>query len=197
MDLLNLIGLITGILGVYFSIKEKLIAWPTFIICYVTYFIVGLYDEAFAFSILNLVFIFISINGWYNWSKLPINNVRCPKISIKKTLKKTWYINLCIWIIGSIVISAWLRSIIDEPSIFWTYLEAFAFCVAFSAQWMLGKKLIGTWICWLISDIAFMNYFYYHKENLLLTLLYFVFIIMASCGWLKWHKELKSKVVNA
>ena len=34
---LEYIGTIAGILGVWFSIKEKIITWPTFIICYTIY----------------------------------------------------------------------------------------------------------------------------------------------------------------
>ena len=39
------------------------------------------------------------------------------------------------------------------------YLDGFACTVSISAQWMLSRKCIGTWLCWLIADSVFLCFY--------------------------------------
>ena len=71
---IEFLGTLAGILGVWFSIKEKLITWPTFIVSYSAYIYVSLSAGLFAHMSLNILFIFISIYGWRLWLKNKTNH---------------------------------------------------------------------------------------------------------------------------
>ena len=57
------LGTLTGILGVYLSIKEKIAAWPLFILCYTAYVTLSWEAGLLAALLMNLVFIALSIYG--------------------------------------------------------------------------------------------------------------------------------------
>ena len=58
------LGTITGVVGVYLSIKEKVVAWLLFIVCYSAYVYLSWQAELYAALKMHVVFIVISIYGW-------------------------------------------------------------------------------------------------------------------------------------
>ena len=70
---LEYIGTIAGILGVWFSVKEKIITWPTFIICYTIYVFLAFKAGLLANMSLNIVFIILSAYGWWQWNQVGDN----------------------------------------------------------------------------------------------------------------------------
>ena len=90
------------------------------------------------------------------------------------------------WIIGTAVIGYLLENYTQS---FQPYFDAFATSVAFSAQWMLSKKYIGTWLCWLISDMVFIN-LWALQGYWVTVFLFFTFMMLAIYGWRQWHHTL-------
>jgi len=180
---LEYIGTIAGILGVWFSIKEKIITWPTFIICYTIYVYLAFKAGLLANMSLNVVFIILSAYGWWQWNQ--VGDKASPKETkaIEHISKKLWIINVLFWIIGTAVIGYLLENYTQS---FQPYFDAFATSVAFSAQWMLSKKYIGTWLCWLISDTVFIN-LWALQGYWVTVFLFFTFMVLAIYGWRQWH----------
>ena len=121
---IEFLGTLAGILGVWFSIKEKLITWPTFIVSYSAYIYVSLSAGLFAHMSLNILFIFISIYGWRLWLKNKTNHSdTAPQTVVHKASKKTWILNVLFWLIGSFLIGKYLSK---NPNAFMPYLDGFA-----------------------------------------------------------------------
>lgn len=181
---LEWLGTITGIVGVWLSIKEKLAAWPLFITCYSCYVFLTFAAELYAALMMNLVFIGLSFYGWWRWSRNAKAGSEAHRISA--TPLRSWFICGLLWIIGTASIGYLLS---EYSSAFRPYFDAFATSGAFIAQWMLGRKQYGTWLCWIISDSVFITL--WHAQGYWLTLiLYTVFIILAVKGWREWRNSL-------
>ena len=190
---IEFLGTLAGILGVWFSIKEKLITWPTFIVSYSAYIYVSLSAGLFAHMSLNILFIFISIYGWRLWLKNKTNQSDADQETIvHKASKKTWILNVFFWLIGSFLIGKYLSK---NPNAFMPYLVGFACAASISAQWMLSRKCIGTWLCWLIADSVFL-FLYAYQGYVLTVVLFASFMILAVLGWKQWHDLLKSNQDN-
>ena len=101
---LEYIGTIAGILGVWFSIKEKIITWPTFIICYTIYVYLAFEAGLLANMSLNIVFIILSTYGWWQWNQVDESASSKETKAIEHTSKKLWVINVVFWIIGTALI---------------------------------------------------------------------------------------------
>lgn len=183
---LEYLGTVAGILGVWFSIKEKIVTWPTFIICYTVYVYLAFEAGLLANMSLNILFIVLSAYGWWQWKQVEEGSSVEGTKAIQHTSRKLWIINVLFWIIGTVVIGHLLESYTQS---FQPYLDAFATSVAFSAQWMLSKKYIGTWLCWLISDTIFIN-LWALQGYWVTVFLFFTFMVLAIYGWRQWHQTL-------
>ena len=185
LNWIEVIGVLAGILGVWLSIKEKILTWPTFIISYTAYVYLGFNAELFANMTLNIVFIVISIYGWQHWRKGQ-NKPNSATSNILHTPKKVWIYSLLAWAIGTLLIGTFLASYTNS---FLPYWDAFATCTAFTAQWMLSRKYIGTWLCWLISDSVLINLWFLQGYTLT-VILFASFMVLATWGWFEWKKLL-------
>ncbi|MFU8848237.1 MAG: nicotinamide riboside transporter PnuC [Opitutales bacterium] len=174
------LGMAAGITGVWLSIKEKIAAWPLFIACYCCYVYISYQHGLYALMGMNIVFIAISLYGFWKWSRNP--GGQRVELPITRTKKAHWPLVGLFLLIGTVGIGWWLgRS--GEANI--PYLDAFATCCGFVAQWMLGRKHIETWIFWILSDIVYLSLFA-QAQSWPSVLLFFVFIILAIKGWKEW-----------
>ncbi|NBB80104.1 MAG: hypothetical protein GVY36_11780 [Verrucomicrobia bacterium] len=180
---LQWIAMAAGILGVWLSIKEKVAAWPLFILCYGCYLYLY-FGNLNAFAGMNGVFILISIYGWIRWAKVP--GATTQAIPITRTPRAHWPI------IGAVIVVAtggigWLLSQSGEANV--PYIDAFATLCAFVAQWMLSRKQIETWIFWLISDMIYLV-LVFQQQDWPTVLLFTIFIYLAWKGLRDWARQL-------
>ena len=181
---LECVGAISGILGVWFSIKGKIITWPIFIICYSVYVHLAFQADLLASMSLNIVFIILSIYGWWKWGQVDANSSNKEAKGINHG-EDIWILSVLFWVLGTTVIGYFLKHHIQS---FQPFFDAFA-CVALTAQWMLSKRHIGTWLCWLISDIVFIS-LWALQGYWVTVFLFFTFMMLAIYGWRQWHHTL-------
>ncbi|MEC8614116.1 MAG: nicotinamide mononucleotide transporter, partial [Verrucomicrobiota bacterium] len=74
ISIIDWFAMLTGILGVYLSIKEKILAWPLFILCYATYVYISFRGNYYAFGGMNVIFTFVAAYGWLGWFKSSKNS---------------------------------------------------------------------------------------------------------------------------
>lgn len=184
--MIEYIGTITGILGVYLSIKQKISAWPTFIICYSSYIYLAFQANLLANMSLNIIFVFISLYGWWNWQNKKGSDNLKDKEAIRVLPWRKIYICLGFCLFGTILLSAYL----SKHNSFLPYLDSLATVTAICAQWMLSKKYIQTWIFWLISDVIFL-FLWAMQGFTVTTILYICFIILAFWGLINWNKTMQ------
>jgi nicotinamide mononucleotide transporter len=176
------LGMVTGIVGVWLSIKEKIAAWPAFIICYGSYVYISYQFGLHAFMGMNIVFIVISFYGWIKWSKQD----ESVATRITHTTKSHWPFVVAFMVLGTIGIG-WLLGTRGEANL--PYLDAFAACCGFTAQWMLSRKQIETWLFWILSDIVYLGLLA-NAGSWPSVLLFVLFIILAIKGWREWLKQI-------
>ena len=180
------LGMLTGVSGVYLSIKEKLWAWPLFILCYATYVYLSWQAALLATLLLNTVFIFISIYGWSNWLKASQSDD--PKVRIQHTPPRL--LIQCGMII--VCFSLFLGGLLDRYSeAFLPYLDAFATSCAFVAQWMLSRKYIENWIFWIAADCIFVG-LWFTQGYYVSAALFMMFIVLAIRGWQTWIRVIRT-----
>lgn len=188
---LEWLGTLTGIAGVWLSIKEKVVAWPFFITCYGSYVFLSYEAGLFAAVFMNAVFVALSIYGWWRWTRKAESDATARQVT--HTPRFDWCVAGCFWVLGTLLIGYVLAG---HTEAFRPYLDAFATSGAFVAQWMLGRKQLGTWLCWLISDLVFITLWF--SQGYWLTLvLYAVFIVLAVLGWREWSHTIRQRETTA
>jgi len=180
------LGTISGIIGVWLSIKEKIAAWPLFITCYGAYIALSWQAGLHGALMMNAVFVALSLYGWLSWSKTA--DTVSTAVRVGRTPPGKLFIALGIWAAGTVGLGYFLA---NQTGAYRPYLDAFASCGGFVAQWMLSRKYIETWICWTISDLIFIGLWL--SQGYWLTVgLFLVFIGMAVKGWAEWSGLLKA-----
>ena len=180
------LGMFTGIIGVWLSIKQKNAAWLLFIACYCCYIYISFQFAMHAFMGMNIVFIGISLYGLFKWTR-PQNKNRLKQLPVSATPKKLWPIIIVLLLAGTFGIGYLLQAL-GEASL--PYLDAFATSCGFIAQWMLSRKHVENWLLWIVSDIVYLSLFIMNK-SIPSVILFAMFIILASKGWRDWNKELR------
>ncbi|MFO8027548.1 MAG: nicotinamide riboside transporter PnuC [Opitutales bacterium] len=182
------LGMLAGISGVWLSIKEKIAAWPLFITCYSCYVYISYHYGLYAFMGMNIGFIVISLYGFWKWARNPGD--QSEELPITRTQKAHWPLVGLFLLAGTVGIGWWLGSR-GEANL--PYLDAFATCSGFIAQWMLGRKHIETWLFWIISDIVYLGIFL-QGQSWPSVFLFTVFIILAIKGWKEWSPGIKQEL---
>ena len=67
------------------------------------------------------------------------------------------------------------------------YLDAFVMIFSVIATWMLAKKILQTWLFWIVIDLAAIVLYWqsgYHATIILFTL----YVVLAFYGYSSWRK---------
>jgi len=178
-------AMVTGITGVYLSIKEKIVAWPLFILCYSCYVYISFRGNYYAFGGMNILFVMLASYGWFKWANAKGGGEDKVKVSHLDPKHR--------WIVGAFISLGtlglgWLLSQTGEARL--PYYDAFATCCALSAQWMLSRKHIENWYFWIVADCVWLVFFL-NDRIWPSVVLFTVFIGLAIKGSLEWKALLK------
>ena len=184
ISIIDWFAMVTGIVGVWLSIQEKILAWPLFISCYCAYVYISFRSGFYAFGGMNVAFVGIAAYGWYKWAHPKENAAEDSKSRIAHTPVKCWLRVTAFISVGTFLVG-WLLSNTGEAR--YPYVDAFATCCAFTAQWMLGQKYVENWIFWIVADVVYLGFFYVDKIWPS-VILFVVFIVLAVKGWRDWRK---------
>jgi nicotinamide mononucleotide transporter len=182
---IEILGLITGLLYLYFSIKQNILMWLFGLLSSTIYIYVYFISKFYADMGLQVYYVFISIYGWYYWlyGKRKHNEKDLPvsKISIKLALI-LFFVNLMLFLIISYI----LKNYTDSSLPYW---DAFTTAASIVATWMLARKIIEHWLIWIVVDsVSFGLYLY--KGLYPTVILFSVYTIMAIIGYREWKKEM-------
>ena len=189
---LEIIGVLTGLLSLYYSVKEKIWLWPFGIVSSACYIIVYFHSQLYADMSLNLYYVIISIYGWHHWL-IHKDNVYQESIKITSLFIKDWFRYLIITILLAVLFAFILLKVPQElgftPSAV-PWWDAFLAAGSVVATWMLAKKILEQWLWWIIIDGIYVG-IYVYKELYFTVGLFLVYTIMAIIGYIKWKKDLK------
>ena len=184
---LEIFGAATGLLYIYFSIKQNILLWITGLISCSVYIIVFFNTKFYADMALQFYYVGVSIYGWIYWAETKTKSNEPLKVS--KTPKIELFILSILSVIIFFVIGIFLDRLTDSPIPFG---DSFTTTFGIIATWMLAKKYIEQWIIWIIVDfVAAALYFY--KQLYPTTILYVIFAVMAFIGYFQWKKSLTNE----
>lgn len=183
MKTLEIIGFISGIICVYLNIKEKPLGWAFSIVSILCYFFIFCNTKIYADAGLQVFFIIISINGFLNWTA---KDKEGKFIAISTSTMQQLMVSIfAICFLFGILIGLLTEYTDSDVPI----LDAFTTALSIVAQVMLGKKKLENWILWVVADIIYVG-LYYHKELYLTAVLYAIFTVLATLGYIEWRKKI-------
>jgi nicotinamide mononucleotide transporter len=69
-----------------------------------------------------------------------------------------------------------------------SFWDALTTSLSLASQWMLNRKLLESWLGWIVVDAIYIP-LYISKGLYLTAILYAIFLCMAFIGWRQWHRS--------
>ena len=187
---IEVIGFVTGVGCVWLAARENIWNWPVAIVNALSYIIVFFGAKLYADCGLQLVYVAISVYGWWSWlhggrdrSELPVTRVRTSTIPLLALAT----------VATTAILMLLLRRFTDSTVPFWDGLTT---AMSLTAQYMLARKIIENWWLWMAADVIYVA-LYVYKGLYLTAVLYVIFFALCVVGLMRWAKLLVAPPVKA
>jgi nicotinamide mononucleotide transporter len=181
MTWIEILGFVTGAVSVAFAVRESAWNWPVGIANNVFFFLLFWKAKLYADALLQIVYVIISIYGWWNWLRGGAGHSKLP---ITKTRTHTLVLLVVATTLSTIVMALILRRFTDSQVPFG---DGVTTALSLTAQYMLSRKLLENWWVWMTADLIYIL-LYCYKALYLTAILYAVFFAMCIVGYTGWRR---------
>ena len=176
---LELLSFLLSVATVWLNIRQSHWAWLFAIISSATYGLVFYGSRLYGDMGLQLVFITVSIFGWYQWLH---GDDRHDKLPVTSLSARGRVLAAVAWLAGFVLLAWFLKTYTDTDV---PKSDAFLTAGSLVGQLLLSRKKIENWHVWIIVDVLYVA-LYLHKHLMLTAILYAVFVGMAVIGLRAW-----------
>lgn len=182
MTQIELVATIAGFLCVFLYIKQNILSWPIGLVQVILYIFIFYEAKLYSDMILHIIYVGLQIYGWYHWVTGEQHNNKLPVT----TLPWSWiviYSMLCC--VGTLLVGLIMTRYTDASL---PYADAMIMVTSLVAQWLIARKILQTWYFWIVVDVVAITVFF-QKGLFFTTVLYGLFLIMATIGLLAWRRS--------
>lgn len=195
MSYLEFFGTVLNIITVWLCARKSVWNWPIGIAAVVLFGVLFYQIQLYSDFLEQVYYFLTGFWGWWVWSRLGKGSKDeggAETIS-RNTLGENaaWGVAL---VIGTLVLGAFMARIdtifpqwFPEAASF-PYLDAFTTVASFIAQILLIRQRLENWYLWIAVDIIGV-WLYYEKEVKFVSVLYFIFLIIATSGLIRWQRK--------
>ncbi|MBS1706393.1 MAG: nicotinamide mononucleotide transporter [Armatimonadetes bacterium] len=180
---IEVVGFVTGVVGVYLVIKESLWNWPVGIVNVLVYawffFIVA---RHYANAALQLVFFGYLVEGWWRW-KFGGENHTELKVSRLKPFQ------VAVVTATIVLVTFGLVPLLERLGGQVPFWDALTFSISLAAQFLLNRKVLENWILWILADAIYVP-LYSYRQYYTTAALYLIFFVLAIAGLAEWRRSL-------
>jgi nicotinamide mononucleotide transporter len=188
------LAVLTGIIYIFLSVKQRVSCWFFGIASSVLYFFVFFQSQIYADMLLQVYYVLVGIYGWIHWAGVDASKsmISLPITRVSKRNRLYLLLITCFMMVG---IAQFLIYFTDSPV---PWLDALTTSLSITATWMLARKVLEHWIIWVIVDLIYIGLFYYRGlfPSILLFLVYTALAVVGYFEWIKqWKKDQHSPAI--
>jgi nicotinamide mononucleotide transporter len=179
----EIVGVLTGILGVWLTTRQKIWCWPVGILSVSAFIVVFFRAKLYAAMGLQVVYVWLLAYGWHAWLHGGEGQVALRVSRVPRRLA----FGLAVAAAAATGIAGyWLRARTDEAL---PYLDGFTTSFSLVAQWMQARKYLENWLLWVVVDVVYVGMSL--SQGLMLTAgLYAVYVGLAFLGFRDWRRSM-------
>ncbi len=182
---LEAFGFVTGAVCVWLTVKQSVWNFPLSLMNVGAFLFVFAHARLYADAGLQVVYFILTLIGWWMWlyggrgrTALRVTQVTPVEAALVATCGAVLYLGL------------WrLLNHVGGSATMW---DALTTSLSLCAQWLLNRKRLATWYCWIAVDVIYIP-LYAYKHLYLTSILYAVFLCMAIIGLLEWRKACRQQ----
>ena len=163
------------------NLRVNPLGWPLAIASSLLYGILFARYRLYGEASLQLVFVAMSLWGWWQWLRGKDEQQQALTVRNLPARGRLWSLSslLVLWPLTGVL----LDHITDSDVPYWDALPTAGSLIG---QWLLARKWVDNWICWLAVNLVSMGLFAY-KQLWLTVILYGVFAVLSVVGWRQWR----------
>lgn len=182
---LETLGVVTGIAGVWLTIRQNAWCWPVGIVSVSLFAAIFFEARLYGSAALQLAYVALSLYGWYAW-KHPGHGARA--LSVTKTPAPWRWMLGGAALAGTAAVGVFLR---DRTDAVLPFVDAGTTSFSLAAQLMATRKWIENWVVWIAVDVIYVGM--YLSQGLHQTAaLYLVFLALAVLGHREWRAAMRA-----
>lgn len=186
MNTLEVVAVVFGIVSVWLSTREHILAWPTALVNTSLYAVIFLRAGIFANAGLQVVYFALSVYGWYAWK---FGGQDRGVLLVSRATPRHLLIFLPLGVVTTAVLALALTRYLDSTL---PWLDAGTTAASLIAQYMMTRKLLENWVIWIAADIVYVGM--YLSQGLRLTAgLYLAFLVLATMGFFSWRASYRAE----
>lgn len=186
MSLFESIAAGLGILSVFFSTRQNILAWPTSLLNNAMYGAIFFQQKLYALMALQGCFFAIALYGWYQWK---FGGAARTELRVSRIPAKLAVLLLLIAAAATLAIWLLLEHHTQDPA---PLVDAFFFAVSLIAQWMMARKYFECWPVWVAINCVSVPFFLL-QHSYPTMVQYAVFLVLAMMGWRTWGREVGAR----
>lgn len=180
--LLQIVGVVLGLLYLYFEYKANIWLWIVGLIMPVVHGLLYYRSGLYADCAMEVYYILAGIYGLAVWLCRGANGQ--PKFRITQATARVWGIAVVMYAVAHIVIYYLLSTFTDSTVPAW---DSFTTACSVVAYWMLSRKYVEQWLVWLVVDVVTVG-LYIYKDIPLTAGLYALYSVLAVVGYMRWRR---------
>ena len=182
---LELIGILFGLLSVWYAKKNTVWVYPTGMISTAIFVYLLLKWGLLGDMIINAYYFIMSVYGWYYWSKKEEDVIVHP---ITATTKKEVKTALLLFM-ASMLFVFWVYQVFNRWVDWTAYADTLTTAIFFVGMGLMARRKIEHWLFWIVGDIISIP-LYFYKGLTLTSFQYIIFALIAIYGYRSWKKTL-------
>ncbi|MEQ8819305.1 MAG: nicotinamide riboside transporter PnuC [Sumerlaeia bacterium] len=176
---------IFGLLCVWLTIRQNIWCWPTGLAMVVLYVYIFWNAKLYSDMGLQVIYIGLQIYGWWFWLHGGRDRGRAPVRIIPAAWMAGW---IGTGLVGMVLLGTVMSRTTDASLPYW---DAATTVLSLIAQWLMGRKVLQSWLFWIAVDVLAIG-IYLVKGLHQTSVLYAVFLVMATLGFFAWRRAMAS-----
>lgn len=179
---LEVVAAFFGVVSVWLSTREHIASWPTAIVNVALYFVVFQRAKLYADMGLQVVYLALSIYGWYEWK---FGGADRTELHVTRTSRTQAATLLALGVSFALLLGVYLDRHTDAAL---PWIDSAAVATSLAAQWMMTRKLLENWLVWVAVDVVYVAMFI-TKGLFVTSVLYAIFLLLAAQGFFQWRRS--------
>jgi nicotinamide mononucleotide transporter len=177
----ELLGFATGLVCVGMVARQNIWNWPVgianVILLGVVFLEVGLYADA----ALQLVYVVLSLYGWWQWL---YGGSGRSRLAVSRTTPAEW-VALAMAGVAATGAMTWVLDVWTDSTV--PFFDGLTTALSLVATYGQTRKRLESWWIWIAADLIYVP-LYLYKGLTLTAVLYVVFLGLCVWGWIGWRR---------
>lgn len=189
MTYLEFIGCVFGMIAVIYAIRSNIYTWFAALINIVCFVILFYQIQLYADMLLQIFFFISSAYGWVYWHQKK-NTLAIARLTFNQMIVSFFSIVILSFALYFLItnLHSLFPSLFQKPASF-ALLDSFIAAMSIVATILMSYKKVENWLLWVFINILSV-FLYYQKAVYLISLEYFIFMILGVMGYIKWKKKI-------